>query len=216
MSASLDTVEQTLRQALDDLAYVRAQMTPDEVALIQAEQAALADRVQQLDIRIAGLRGWSPTQPGDWAIAREVARWQGFDKKHSWSKGEAEVWGQNQEPFTAAVMTSVLGDNWTHVVALTRKAASLTPTERSDYRTAWLADYNAHKGDYDQAWRAVVVGGGPGGAVLRALGAFVVLLAGVGSALARRSEVETKYYDVRTRVWRRMFGPIHPDDPAVV
>lgn len=210
MSATLDEALDRLIDLVRDWADENRVEHADSIATIDA-------RIDELQRMRAALAGWSPTEPGDWAVAREVARWQGLDRDRVWSRTRTETWMADQGPFTHEVMATVLGPQWVHVVALVRRAAGLTAEERSAYRSAWLADYETDRSAYDEAWRAVIVIGGPGGAARRAFWAFVVGVdyAGVAAALARRDEVDPKHYEVRTRVWRRMFGPIHPADEVL-
>lgn len=206
MSATLNELGQALEQLAESVRDLLGSQPPTQIELLDA-------RIDELQRMRSSLVGWSPTEEGDWAIAREVARSQGNDLDRTWRKARTEKWLADQGAFGHEVMASVFGPEWIHVVALVRRAAALTPQERQDYYDAWLADYNAHSTEYDDAWRAVFVVGGPGDAARRALWAFADgFNALVGAALARRDEVDRKHYDVRTRVWRRVFGPIHPDD----
>jgi hypothetical protein len=100
---------------------------------------------------------------------------------------------------------------------LFHEAAGLTDAQRSEiregYGSAWRNDP-----EFQTAWRQVVVRGGPGGAALRALWAFVGLddYGYVAGALARRHEIKPEHYAVLVAPWIAVTGrPVHPDDAPV-
>ena len=162
---------------------------------------------------------WIPSEDSDWSLLCGLAAHRGvIDSPWDWDQDDAEGWAHG--PITHTEMAATFGPDWIHVVALVRKAAGLTPEQRSAYYQRWSRIYNEDTAAWSAAWRAVVVGSGPGGAALRALLAVgVVGNAVVAAALARRSELtsdtEREAYDLLSRAWREEFGSIHPDDPVL-
>lgn len=161
-------------------------------------------------------------QPGDGAIYREVvayrqhgASWNDADER---TADEVLAWLRTQAwEITDDELEAVFGPDWEHVVALVRRAASLTDAERQTYYDAVTSVWGTS--EWSRAWRAVIVLVGPGGAALRALGAVGV---GAGAALARRHEIgvpggiRQEDYDVLVKPWVSLFGPVHPADAVAV
>ena len=217
MSAALDEIASAAHQILASLVDLRDEH-PDEMTLLERKQAELKAQLDDLERQILAMHVWTP-QAGDWSLVREVARWRGAVQEY-WDQRRTEQWLADAGQITHAEMRTVLGPDWTHVVALVRRWVAATNDERQRYYSAVRSVWNST--EWKAAWRAVVGGSGPGGAALRALGAFVGFDygAGVAAALARRSEVQAGdiaqvHYDVLARPWRTTFGPIHPLDSAV-
>lgn len=204
----LDQLEDALDVIRGHVQDLREQH-PDEIALLDQE-------IAELQARRDSLLAWTGNEPGDWALAREVARWRGLDSGRTWTKTNTEAWWAGEGPFSHAEMASTFGPDWPHVVALVRKGASLSSEQRSAYYAS-----DSWDSTWSDAWRAVVVAGGPGVAARRALRAIGAVVAGVAVALARRHEIgvdggiSQAHYDRLTIAWSRMFGPVHPDDAAV-
>lgn len=161
-------------------------------------------------------------QPGDWVIYREVARHrehaEDWNDANDRTRGEVLRYLRRAAPITDDELLTVFGPQWEAVVALVRRAAVLTPSERSRF---WKAvDKAWGKAAYQHARRAVVVYVGPGVAARRALRAFVddAGYADVGAALARRHEIgqpggiRQEDYDALCRPAWSQGWTVHPDD----
>lgn len=207
MSTTLADIEARLDAIHADVEQLRAQ--PTEVEMLDAVIRWATDRRTSLTC-------WQPSEVGDWSLLREIARRREVEDSWSWGQASVEAWDHGT--ITADEMVATFGVDWIHVVQLVRTGAALTPEQVAGYREAVMRVYNEDRTAWNAAYRAVIVYGGPGGAARRALLAFVVAgFAVVGSALARRSEVQAgdiaqEHYDRLTRAWREEIGPIHPGD----
>ena len=171
--------------------------------------------------------------PGEWLIARAVARHR--DHGESWNdekaRTEADVVGclRTAEPLTPAELADVFGPQWEQVCALVLRAERLTPdeAERSDAAwgaawdaasdAAWYAALGAARGAawdaaLDAAWEAA--SGAAWGATLDAAWDAA---SGAARALVVRDLISPNgftqaHYDLLTRPWREVIGPVHPDD----
>lgn len=134
--------------------------------------------------------------PGEWLIARAVARHR--DHGEGWNdaegRTEAEVldWLRTAEPITPTELAEVFGPQWEQVCALVLRAARLTREESSALDAALDAARGA-------AWDAA---------------------RGVAGALVVRDVIGTHgftqdHYDTLTRPWRTAIGPVHPDDEVL-
>ena len=154
--------------------------------------------------------------PGEWLIARAVARHR--DHGEGWNdaegRTEAEVldWLRTAEPITPTELAEVFGPQWEQVCALVLRAARLTRGESSAlgaargaargaaWDAAWdAAWYAAWYAAWDEAWDAA---------------------RGVAGALVVRDVIGTHgftqdHYDTLTRPWRTAIGPVHPDDEVL-
>ena len=90
----------------------------------------------------------------------------------------------------------VFGPQGAHVVALLERARRLTPDEASALGAARDAALGA-------AW---------GAALDAALGAARGAACGAACGLVVRDVITTEDYDILTRAWRTVIGPIHPED----
>ena len=139
--------------------------------------------------------------PGEWLIARAVARHR--DHGEGWNdaddRTETEVvgWLRTAEPITPDELADVFGPQWAQVCAVVLRAARLTVDEAKAINAAWDAAWGAARGAArDAAW----------GAAWDAARAIVVrdLIGTHGFTQA--------HYDTLTGPWRKVIGPVHPDD----
>ena len=178
--------------------------------------------------------------PGEWLIARAVARHRGHGE--SWNdaggrtEGEVVGWLRSAEPITPEELGVVFGPQWEPLCALVLRAARLTPGEMEGLAVARAAAWDAARyaardaaGDAarDAAWYAAGDAAGDAAwyaaryaawyaaryaardAAWYAAGALVVrdLISPDGFTQA--------HYDVLTGLWRKVIGPVHPDDPPL-
>jgi hypothetical protein len=150
--------------------------------------------------------------PGDWLIARAVARHRGHGENWNDETGRTRsqvlAWLEAAEPITDAELGAVFGPQWEAVVALVRRAAILTPDEGEALRAArdaardagrvaaWVA---ARDAAWDAAWNAAR------DAALDAAG-------DAAGALVVRDVLAPEHYATLTRPWVSVIGPVHPDD----
>ncbi len=143
--------------------------------------------------------------PGEWLIARAVARHR--DHGEGWNdaddRTETEVvgWLRTAEPITPDELADVFGPQWAQVCAVVLRAARLTVDEAKAINAAWDAAWGAARGAAgdaarDAAWDA-------------ALGAAVAL---VSRDLIGQHGFTQTHYDTLTGPWRKVIGPVHPDD----
>jgi hypothetical protein len=163
--------------------------------------------------------------PGEWLIARAVARHR--DHGEGWNdaddRTETEVvgWLRTADPITPDELADVFGPQWEQVCALVLRAARLTPDEAkalyaardaardAAWDAAWGAAWGAAR---DAAWGAAwdaargAAWDAAWGAACDAAWAIVVrdLIGTHGFTQA--------HYDTLTGPWRKVIGPVHPDD----
>ncbi|MBP7632495.1 MAG: hypothetical protein KA758_18720 [Acidimicrobiales bacterium] len=159
--------------------------------------------------------------PGEWLIARAVARRRGHGEQ--WndepSRTEEEVvgWLRTAQPITPGELADVFGPQWEHVCALVLRASRLNAVEGRELdaagAAAWAAARDAagaaaRDAAWDAAWGAAGaaawdVARGAAGAAARAL---------VVRDLIGQHGFTQDHYDILARPWRAAIGPLHPDD----
>ena len=167
--------------------------------------------------------------PGEWLIARAVARHRGHGEGWNDADGrtEAEVvgWLRTADPITPAELADVFGPQWEQVCAVVLRAARLTVDEAKAINAAWCAARDAAWGAArDAAWCAAR------GAALDAAWCAAWDAArcaawcaawdaarGAARAIVVRDLIGTNgftqdHYDTLTGPWRRVIGPVHADD----
>ena len=97
--------------------------------------------------------------PGEWVIARAVARRRGHGEEWNDDRNrtEAEVleWLRSAEPITETELAGVFGPQWEQICALVLRAARLTPDEAERLAAAWDAAWDAAwVAAWDAAWAA--------------------------------------------------------------
>ena len=183
------------------------------------------------------LRACTP-QPGDWLIARAVARHQGhaegWNDDPSRTEGEVTAWLRTAT-VTDTDLEGVFGPQWAEVVALVRRVATLTPddvvTLAASRDAAGDAARDAARGAArdaawgaarDAAWGAAWVAAWDAacwGAARDAAwdAACWGAARDAACALSARDLIGQRgftrdIYDTLTRPWRTTIGAIHPDD----
>ena len=94
----------------------------------------------------------------------------------------------NDDTYFELPAPEVFGPQGAHVVALLERARRLTPDEASALGAALDAALGAARG---AAWGAAC---------------------GAACGLVVRDVITTEDYDILTRAWRTVIGPIHPED----
>lgn len=159
--------------------------------------------------------------PGEWVIARAVARRRGHGE--GWNddrnRTEAEVleWLRTTEPITETELADMFGPQWEQICALVLRAARLTVDEAERLAAAadaaWVAArvsaraaarVSARVSARDAAWYAAW------GAAWDAAGYAAWAL--VVRDLIGQHGLTQEHYDTLTRPWREVVGPVHPDD----
>ena len=159
--------------------------------------------------------------PGEWLIARAVARHrghgEGWNDDPARTEGEVVGWLRSADPITPGELGEVFGPQWEQVCALVLRAARLTPDEAKELRAAWDAAWDAalaaawdaaratdrmtaFEAARDAAWDAA-----------RAA-AWVAARAAVIRDLIGSHGFTQAHYDTLTGPWRQVIGPVHPDD----
>lgn len=144
-----------------------------------------------------------------WACARELARRRGHGER--WNdaddrtKDEVLAWLDTAEQPTEAEWEGIYGPQWEHVIALCARVDRLTKAEAialqraraSAMASAWdsardsaldIARDIARESAWGGAWALVV------------------------RDLISEDGFTQEHYDVLTRPWRQVIGPVHPDD----
>ncbi len=174
--------------------------------------------------------------PGEWLIARAVARHR--DHAEHWNdadgRTENEVvgWLRTAEPITADELADVFGPQWEPICALVLRAARLTGEEAQALRTAreaaWAATRDAtweasrdaareaardaaREAAWDAAWDATwsATWSAAWAATRDATWALTV------RDLIGRHGFTQAHYDTLTGPWRKVIGPVHPDDASL-
>ncbi len=175
--------------------------------------------------------------PGEWLIARAVARRRGHGEQ--WndepSRTEEEVvgWLRTAQPITPGELADVFGPQWEHVCALVLRASRLNAVEGRELDAAGAA---AGVAAWDAAWDAARAAAGAAAraaagvvawdaardaarAAARAVAwdAARAAAGGAARALVVRDLIgqhgfTQDHYDILARPWRAAIGPLHPDD----
>ena len=165
------------------------------------------------------IRRCSP-QPGDAFLFEQVAERQGWGT--NWNDDESTEWVQVRERLAHVEVTDVdladtFGPQWEQVVALVRRAAVLTADEVTDlavaWATAWAAAWNAAGAAARAAARAAAWAAA-GDAAWAAAGdaARAAAVALVVRHVIGQHGFTQDHYDLLTGPWRKVVGPVHPDD----
>lgn len=143
--------------------------------------------------------------PGEWLIARAVARRRGHGERWNDDRNrtEAEVleWLRSAEPITETELADVFGPQWEQICALVLRAARLTPDEARQLVAAVAAARDATRDAARVAARD---------AARAAAGDAATALA-VRDLIGQHG-LTREHYDTLTRPWRETVGPVHPDD----
>lgn len=174
--------------------------------------------------------------PGEWVIARAVARRRGHGEEWNDDRNrtEAEVleWLRSAEPITETELAGVFGPQWEQICALVLRAARLTPDEAerladgwaaawdaAGWDAAWDAAWDAGDAGWDAAWAAAWDAVGPAWDAGRAAARHAARDAArdAAGALVVRDLIghhgfTQEHYDTMSRPWREVIGPVHPDD----
>ena len=114
----------------------------------------------------------------------------------------------NDDTYFELPAPEVFGPQGAHVVALLERARHLTPDEASALGAARDAALGAALG---AAWSAAW-GAARDAAWCAAWGAAWGAACGAACGLVVRDVITTEDYDILTRAWRTVIGPIHPED----
>jgi hypothetical protein len=185
------------------------------------------------------IRRCSP-QPGDAFLIEQVAERQGWGT--NWNDDESTEWLQVRERLAHVEVTDVdladtFGPQWEQVVALVRRAAVLTADEVTDLDAPWDAGWDAARdaawdaaraaaraaardaardAAWAAAWAAAWTASGAAAAARAAAwtasGAAAAARALVIRDLIGQHGVTQDHYDLMTGPWRKVIGPVHPDD----
>ena len=163
--------------------------------------------------------------PGEWLIARAVARHRGHGERWNDADGrtEAEVvgWLRTADPITPDELADVFGPQWAQVCAVVLRAARLTPAEAKALYAARGAAWGAAR---DAAWgvargaaRDAAWGAAWDAARDAAWDAARDAAWDAAWAIVVRDLIGTNgftqdHYDTLTGPWRKVIGPVHPDD----
>lgn len=147
---------------------------------------------------LSGAIRYCAPQTGDEYLIREVLRKRG--RAEWWNDREASAEEVEEYLRTAEVtdadLADTFGPQWAEVVALVRRATALDGETVARLHDEWAAGAAA------RAAARAAVGAAVGDAV-RALAA---------RHLIRQHGFTQAHYDILTGPWRRVVGPIHPDD----
>lgn len=183
--------------------------------------------------------------PGDAYLIEKVGVRFGFgvrdnDACDSWACVREKV----QPDITDTMLAETFGPQWEHVVALVRRAATLTESEAETMaaawagraaRAAWAAARDAGDAAGEDAaraaWSAARAAVGAGDAARAAWAAnyaawdaaWFRARAAVGAAaralglrdLIGQHGFTQDHYDTLTGPWHKAIGPVHPDDKAI-
>ena len=168
-------------------------------------------------------------QPGDFHLIEQVARVEGWGTR--WNDTDGRTWDEvKAKVFDRAEigpdrLEAVFGPQWAEIVALVRRAAVLTVDETARLGSVRLS---ASGPELYMAWSsardATALGparhAGSAAAMGGALGSDSEVWKAVGdaaTALAIRDRIgqcdfTQERYDLLTRPWATVIGPVHPDD----
>lgn len=106
---------------------------------------------------------------------------------------------------TDEMLLTTFGPQWREIVALVRRAATLTDDEAQSLAAGWAASRDAGwAASWAASWAAIW------DAIWDAIwGAAVALCA---RDLIGQHGFTQAHYDTLTRPWREVIGPVHPDD----
>jgi len=166
--------------------------------------------------------------PGEWLIARAVARHRGHGEGWNDAIGRTEAdvvgWLRSADPITPGELAVVFGPQWEPVCALVLRAARLTTSEAKSMRTAWDAAWDAawaaawdaaRAAAWDAAWDAATEAAWDAAwDAARAAwdAAWDAARALVVRDLIGQHGFTQAHYDTLTGPWRQVIGPAHPDD----
>ena len=189
------------------------------------------------------LRLCAPVE-GDFYLIREVLRKR--DRAEGWNDAEGRTESEVVEYLKTAEVTDAdladtFGPQWEQIVALVRRTAVLTAEEADRLYTArgsaWDAAWDAARGaawdaargaardaEWDAAWGAArgaawdaardaewdAARGAARGAAWDAAGALAI------RPLIGQYGFTQEHYDILTGPWRKVIGPIHPDDAEMM
>ena len=149
------------------------------------------------------LRLCAPVE-GDFYLIREVLRKR--DRAEGWNDAEGRTESEVVEYLKTAEVTDAdladtFGPQWEQIVALVRRTAVLTAEEADRL-------YTARGSAWDAAWDAAR--GAARGAAWDAAGALAI------RPLIGQYGFTQEHYDILTGPWRKVIGPIHPDDAEMM
>ena len=169
------------------------------------------------------IRRCSP-QPGDAFLIQQVAECQGWGTE--WNDDQSTEWVQVRERLAHVEVTDVdladtFGPQWEQIVALVRRAAVLTADEVTDLAAAGdaidaAARAAARGATEDDAWSAAWSATNAAAKAV-ANGATRGVIGAAARALVIRHVIgqhgfTQEHYDLLTGPWRKVVGPVHPDD----
>ena len=170
--------------------------------------------------------------PGDAYLIEQVGARFGFG---TGDNDEAESWEEFRPRVPAVVTDDMLADTfgpqWPQIVALVRRAATLTPEECQQLSAAWVFAWESAVAAFDAARDTVVaaaraaqwaaVGEAAWAAAWDDEWEYAGESAGAARDTARALAVRhligsygftQAHYDTLTGPWRTVIGPAHPDD----
>ena len=174
--------------------------------------------------------------PGDAYIIEQVAIRKGWGP--SWNDDHDTKWADVKALILAGVeitdadLADTYGPQWEAIVALVRRAAVLTADEGRDLAAAWVAAGDAAReaareaardAAWAAAWDAARVAAGnaawvaAGNAAWDAarFAAWDAARALVVRDLIGQHGFTQEHYDTLTGPWRKVIGPVHPDDAVL-
>lgn len=164
-------------------------------------------------------------QPLDAPLIGEVGRRFGFgtadnDKAESWS----EIYDRVPDVITDEMCETTFGPQWEHVIALVRQAGTLDDSQVDaladdiDEAAWWTARYAVkraaqHGGRLRHAYPVAAI-------VDHSDSSSTLVIDGIVFALVYRDLIgqigyTRAHYDALTAPWRRVVGPLHPDDEVL-
>ena len=133
--------------------------------------------------------------PGEWLIARAVARHrghgEGWNDDPARTEGEVVGWLRSAEPITPGELGEVFGPQSEHVCALVLRAARLTDNDAKSPAAAWDAARDA-------AWDAARA----------AARAAALAAARAAAAVVVRDLITPEQYALLAGPWESVMGPI--------
>lgn len=154
--------------------------------------------------------------PGEWLIARAVARHRGHGELWNDTDGRTEEevvgWLRAAEPITPAELAEVFGPQWEPICALVLRAARLTDDQAKSLAAARAAAFAARVVAWDAAWDAVSAAAWDAARDAARPAAWDAARALVVRDLIGEHGFTQEHYDLLTGPWRQVIGPVHPDD----
>jgi hypothetical protein len=135
------------------------------------------------------------------------------------NKRASDAW----KPVEELPAHQLFGPQGEHVAALIARAQNLTAEERDRLDAAWNAVRYATRDSAqyvarDAGWYAAQYAAQSAAryaAQSAAQYAAQYVARDTAGALVSRDLISTEHYDLLTRPWRKIIGPIHPDDPPI-